>query len=224
MPETFAIQIIVRDSSATPLEQAKLATRFIKWMKDEELRAMSPMARTNEQGRASIVLEDNGKPIVLLAYSCDWKLGGYVVVDRSQEDTVVELVLVPTTLLRTSYSCSEHPSALRYSITELSLEGLAQGCIGFHTRSTEVEFPIPRGEWAWRSYGKSLVSERGKISTGKEPLLDLGIIDFKPTGFALVDGKPAPELSLVEVRGLPADIKFSDFAGKWLLLAFLGHS
>ena len=73
------------------------------------------------------------------------------------------------------------------------------------------------------------MSERGKISTGKEPLLDLGIIDlgiidFKPTGFALVDGKPAPELSLVEVRGLPADIKFSDFAGKWLLLAFLGHS
>ena len=224
MPETFAIQIIVRDSSATPLEQAKLATRFIKWMKDEELRAMSPMARTNEQGRASIVLEDNGKPIVLLAYSCDWKLGGYVVVDRSQEDTVVELVLVPTTLLRTSYSCSEHPSALRYSITELSLEGLAHGCIGFHTRSTEVEFPIPRGEWALRSYGKFLVSQRGKISTGKESLIDLGVIDFKPTGYALVEGKPARELSLAEVRGLPSDIKISDLAGKWLLLAFWGHS
>ena len=51
----------------------------------------------------------------------------------------------------------------------------------------------------------------------------MGNIDFEPTGFAKLDGELAPELSLADVRGLPADIKISDHAGKWLLLAFWGN-
>ncbi len=220
--ETFAIKIIVRDSSGAPQKNARVSTRFIKWMKDEKLRAMSPHAQTNERGLATLVLEDEGKPIVLLGYSDDWQLGGYVVVDRSHEGLTVELGLQPTTMLRTSHSCNELPSALKYSITELSLEGLSHGCIGFHTRAQQIEFPVPRGEWSIRRYGKYFLRQSGKI-TADESLLDLGNIDFEPTGFAKLDGELAPELSLADVRGLPADIKISDHAGKWLLLAFWGN-
>jgi len=225
MPETFEVEFVVRDPSATPLAQARIATRFIKWMKEESLRAMAASAETNEQGRATILFEDQQKPIVLIGYSDDWKLGGYVVIDRSHEGKTVEFELTPTVTLLANHTCNELPSALKYSITELSLEDLSYSCIGFHTCSQRIEFPVPRGDWLIRRYGKYIARKPNeKLQVHGESPLDLGNVNFEPHGFAKIKDTIAPEFSLAAVRGrLPADVRIADFAGKWLLLAFWAY-
>ena len=224
MPETFEVEFVVCDPSGTPLAQARVATRFIKWMKEESLRAMDTSAETDERGCATVLFEDEQKPIVLIGYSADWKLGGYVVIDRSHEGEIIEFELTPTVTLLANHTCNELPSALRYSITELSVEGLSYSCIGFHTRSRQIEFPVPRGEWLIRRYGKYFAQKPNeKILISGESALDLGNIDFEPEGFARIKDTVAPELSLADIRGLPADLRIADFAGKWLLLAFWAY-
>ena len=224
MPETFSVEFVVRDPSGAPLPQARVATRFVKWMKNAELQAMDSSAETDEQGRATAIFEDPQKPIVVIAYSADWKLGGYVVFDRSHEGGIVELKLAPTVTLLANHTCSELPSALKYSITELSLEDLSYSCIGFHTRSQRIEFPVPRGDWLIRRYGKSFARRPNeKLQVHGDSPLDLGNVNFEPNGLEKTRGTIAPELSFADVRGLPADLQIADFRGKWLLLAFWGY-
>jgi hypothetical protein len=134
-----------------------------------------------------------------------------------------QLELTPTTKLKATYSCNELPSALAYSITELSVEYLSYSCIGFHTRSTQIEFPVPRGDWLVKRYGRYVKKQKDKIHVSGEPVQDSGNIDFRAEGFAKIKGTVAPELSLAEVRGHSDDLRLADFTGKWVLLAFWAY-
>lgn len=53
--------------------------------------------------------------------------------------------------------------------------------------------------------------------------LDLGSVDMPLAPLAKLYGKPAPDWTITEARGIDAGSRVSDFRGKWVLLEFWGH-
>jgi thiol-disulfide isomerase/thioredoxin len=53
--------------------------------------------------------------------------------------------------------------------------------------------------------------------------VDLGAIDLKLTPIARMAGKEPPAWHVTDARGVPKDVRPSDFKGKWLVLEFWGY-
>ena len=53
--------------------------------------------------------------------------------------------------------------------------------------------------------------------------VDLGAIDLKLTPIARLSGKEPPAWHITDARGVPKDVRPSDFKGKWVVLEFWGY-
>jgi hypothetical protein len=59
--------------------------------------------------------------------------------------------------------------------------------------------------------------------TADRPEHDLGTADMKATPIAKLKGKPFPEWEIADARGVKADVKLSDYKGKWVYIEFWGY-
>ena len=69
-----------------------------------------------------------------------------------------------------------------------------------------------------------MVGERGRklVLDAQHPTLDLGTIALAARPLAKLKGKPLPEWTVTEARGVDKSVQLADYKGKWVVLDFWG--
>jgi thiol-disulfide isomerase/thioredoxin len=83
---------------------------------------------------------------------------------------------------------------------------------------------LPPGRYQLRggeSYRHVGISREVTLAAGRT--VDLGAIDLKLTTIARLFGKEPPAWHITDARGVPKDVRPSDFKGKWVVLDFWGY-
>ena len=221
--ETYEVLFQVVDENGEPVEQAELSTRWIH--NGEALKAVfESKAITDAEGKATIELEDYGSEQVVLGFSDDKSLGGYVVVERQDEGKVKKIKFQKTMEVSGSFTCSETDSVPGWMNMIVSIEGVRGYFFERRTSDGEFRFQLPPGKFNLMMYGSDVQKTNKEIETStKDSELQLGTIDLEATEMARLKGKPAPELDFVDSRGVDKDFQLSDLKGKWVLIEFWGY-
>ncbi len=105
----------------------------------------------------------------------------------------------------------------------MTVEGYRPYFVQNTTESASFEFVLPAGNYKLGSYGVDVIKVNQSVNlVGGESIKDLGTIDMKASEIAKLRGKPLPDWVIADARGVKADVKVSDYRGKWLLVEFWG--
>jgi hypothetical protein len=227
--ETYAVKFRVVDPAGQPIADADLATRwicddtsFLFADKTSGPKPFSVKAATDTEGLAEVVFEDYSNHL-LLGYSKDRKLAGFVIVERQDEGNTLEIKFSPTIEVSAQYKCSETDSVPTWTNMIVSIEEVRGYFFEFRSTDGKVQFPFPVGKWKCRIYGSNIKDVNKEFEAKPDEPFDFGTIDFEPTAMAKLIGKPAPEIQILDARGVPKDFQLADYKGKWVLIEFWGH-
>ena len=213
------------DENDQPISEVEIASRWILDLKPEQLfKPAFNIGTTDKEGKCIIEFDNKyQQEHVALAYSADRKLSGVAIVESQDAGETVKIRMMPVISVKAKYFCPYTKEAPEWSNTIVSIEGIKGYFFEYRSKDGEIEYPLPPGTWNLRMYGQGIIAKKEKLVTNAdEPIHDLGKINFEVDAMVKLRGKPAPELTIVDKRGVDNDFKLSDLKGKWVLLEFWG--
>ena len=224
-PVTVTIKVVDAEGQAVPDANVTFNWTFYK---DYDLNGPSkdPLT-TDKTGKATLTLEEWRIGGPLLVMSNDRKFGAFQTVTDDDNGKTFIVKLKPTVRVKGNFYCKEldiRPNGMNTMIgPKKSKDDRPNFPVQFLSKDAKFDLRLPVGEYTFRMYGQDVISVTRNVElTNLQSEFDLGTIDMPPTKIATLVGKPAPELSITDARGVPKTVKLSDYKGKWIHLEFWG--
>jgi thiol-disulfide isomerase/thioredoxin len=155
--------------------------------------------------------------------SADRSVGATVGVSKADDGKELTVKLSPTARVTGNLECKELSRKPEWANTYVSVEGFA----GYFTQDmgkmARFAFTLPAGKYTLHSYGTDVQNVTQPVTLGADRTEhDLGTVDMKASAIAKLKGKLAPEWVIADARGAKADVKLSDYKGKWVFIDFWG--
>jgi hypothetical protein len=209
----------VVDAAGKPVAKAEIAT-FWSTMK-EKLTAYKGVT-TDTEGRFTLPVAFYGRGQALFVLDKDRKTGGLIVVEPKDAEKAVEIKLAPLVHLHGKFECKELNKQLQWTNVYI-LSGQARFAM-CSSEEASFSFLLPPGTYKIWAYGTDIQDLKKDITLkAEERDLDLKTIDMPATIIARHKGKAPPAWHVTDARGVKAEVKLSDFKGKWVLLEFWGY-
>lgn len=211
---------LVVDEQGRPVARAQVAMTWA--FENGRLEPQQPLT-TDAEGRFKGVLLPRGEgSIPLMVLDAGRERGVAAVFDLKQLESPVELKIASLPTVRGRIDASK----LAPTPHDVRLDIFAPGnvrVIESTIRPGPFRMQLPAGRYSFWviSPGTSPLETPVTIEAGAK-VVDLEPIVLEPTG-APGAGKPAPPLTVTEARGVPKDVKLSDYKGKWVILEFWGY-
>jgi thiol-disulfide isomerase/thioredoxin len=222
--DTFVVKVKVVDANKEPVANADGAM-FWDFLNG----AMTPRGEntlvTDADGKAVLRVDDWNEKRPLMVLSADRTLGGIVGVSKADDGKEVTVMLGPTVRMKGELTCKELNTKPKWANTMVAVDGFRAPFTQNVTDLGAFEFVLPAGKYNLNSYGSDVESVKQTITLAPERSAynDLGTIDMKANPIAKFRGKIAPNWLIADARGVKADVKLSDYKGKWVYIEFWGH-
>jgi len=217
---TFTVIVKVVDLAMRPVAKADVS---LFW--DVKAGAMRPRpdktAVTDDNGNAVLRVDDWNERRPVLVLSADRTLGAIIGVSKADDGKEVLAALKKTARIKGRLSCKELNRKPVWVGTTVATEGFRAFFGQDMNESAVFEFVLPSGKYTLRSNGTDVQTTKQTISVDHSEC-DLGTIDMKATPMAKLRGGKAPEWVIADARGVKADVKLSDYKGKWVYIEFWG--
>lgn len=211
---------VVKMKSGKPVAGAEVSAM---WDWNAEGGVPREPLKTDAAGAFAGELDLGNGPAVLLAYDADRKYGGVLVLDPRDADEPLGITIAAVSKVRGMYAC---PNVELSHVTTFVSCATPHGKIRCATHTSDIpefEIPLPVGEFELSVHTNETREFRRPVTTKLDKrVIPLGKIMLEPTALAQHAGKPPPPIYVSEARGVPAQVKLSDFKGKWVLLEFWG--
>ncbi len=207
------------DASGAPVVGARVSS---KWELHDGVPEPKHPATTDADGRFEGTYETWYDPFGLVAYSADGRLSAAVLVDKADSHDL-ELVLEPVVHVRGEVVCGE------LGVTPEWLHGYwklgGELTVGCESGDGTFDVPLAPADWEWEFYDDTIAMIGDALDLdGGAREVDLGVLDLPATFVRRYRGKPLPDWTVTETRGLPPGKEQPrHFRGKWILLEFWGH-
>jgi hypothetical protein len=222
LADTFVVTVKAVDADKKPVAKAEVA---LFW--EVKNGAMTPVGEkpivTDADGKAGLRVDDWNEKRPVLVLAADRKLGGLVGVSRADDGKEVTVTLRPTVRVQGKLECKELNFKPTWANTTVAADGFRAYFAQNISKSAAFEFVLPVGKYTLESYGADIDNAKQTVTlTADRREHDLGTIDLKATRIAKLRGKPLPGWAIADARGVKADVKVSDYKGKWVYLEFWG--
>lgn len=219
---TFSIKVKVVDADQKPIGKADVA---LFW--NVQNGAMIPAGEkpivTDADGKAVLRVDDWNEKRPLLALSADRKFGGLAGVSRTDDGKEVIVTLRPTVRVKGNLECKELHGKPEWANTMVAADGFRPPFVQHSSMSAAFAFVLPAGKYTFRSYGTDVDQVvQTVILTADRAAYDLGTFNLKATPIAKLKGQVLPGWTIAVGRGVKADVKLSDYKGKWVYIEFWG--
>ncbi len=148
-------------------------------------------------------------------------IGAIASVDRQQQTGPVQLTLSPERTIVGEAVCPEIPRELLEKGVIVYVSAGGKTALECSFAEPRFQVPLPAGKYSLEVYGL------GTLSTFREVVVSpardeqrLGPVHLKATGWALLIGKPVPEIPEVVAWKNSEPLKLADLRGKVVLLDF----
>ncbi len=219
---TFTVTLKVVDAGNMPIAKAD-ASPF--WdVKDGVMTTPAKMAGvTDDSGKTVLQVDDYNESRPVLVLSADRALGGIVGVSKTNDGKVVTARLGPTVRVKGRLGCQELNLKPEWANTIVTADGFGVYFAQDTSKSAEFEFVLPAGKYALSSYGTDVEDTRQTVTLAIDRSeYNLGTMDMKASPIAKLKGKTPPGWAITDARGVKADVKLSDYKGKWVYVEFWG--
>lgn len=211
----------VVDKEGKPVAGARVAEDWFA----EQTAPLEPnrSAQTDAEGRFSLELRLYDRGTVVMARDPRGDHGGLAVIPAKGPDGPIQIELTPLVEVRGRFTCAEsgQPTGETYATMFLVPSGLRVAAGRSSTSTFAMRLPPGRyqlrGGESDRHVGAAL-----EVTLTPGRAVDLGAIDLKLTPIARLFGKEPPAWHITDARGVPKDVRPSDFKGKWVVLEFWG--
>ncbi len=221
--DTFTVTLKAVDANQKPVTGAEVG---LFWnAKDGAMAAGGEKQNvTDAAGKALLVVDNWNFKRPVLVLSADRKLGGIAGVSKADEGKELIVVLGPTVRVKAKLECKELKRRPDWANTTVTPDGF-RGYFAQHMSTTaQFEFLLPAWKYTFGSYGTDVDNTKRTVSlTGDRPEFDFGTIDMKATAIAKLKGKVPPDWIIADARGVKADVRLSDYKGKWVYIEFWGY-
>ncbi len=219
---TFSVTVKAVDAGQKPVAKADVA---LFW--DVQNGMMTPRAGkpivTDADGKAVLRVDDWNEKRPVMVLSADRKLGGLVGVSKADDGKEVIVALRPTVRVRGKLECKELKRKPQWANTVVTADGFRPYFTQSSNNAAAFAFVLPAGKYTLSSYGTDVEDVKQTVTlTADRPERDLGTIDMKASPIAKLKGKTPPSWTIAAARGVKADVKLSDYKGKWVYLEFWG--
>lgn len=186
---------------------------------------MKPGGNTisDSEGRFALKIQFSPRGTAVLAIDAAQTRGAVALITTNNVGESLTLKLEPLITVRGEFTCHDLGAPPEWSNVYMSLMPDKVRVAGDFSDPPRFSFKLPPGEYDFNGYGTDVQGLHQTIHLkASEPVVDLQKIDLKATPMALHYGKPAPPWHVTAARGLPRNVKVSDFRGRWLLVEFWG--
>ena len=212
----------VVDERGKPVAGAQVAE---DWFADQTL-PLEPNqpARTDAEGRFSLELQLYGHDTVVMARDAAERLGGSLVIPAKGPDGPVEIKVAPMAEVRGRFTCEESGQAPAEAPVVMALASGGLRVASGRFRGPAFAMRLPTGRYRLMGGASNRhVGIARDVALEPGQVVDLGTIDLKLTPIARLYGKEPPTWHITDARGVPKDVRPSDFKGKWVVLDFWGY-
>jgi hypothetical protein len=226
--DTFSVTLKVVDTDKKPIAGADVD---LVWrVNDGEMNgaAQKPIV-TGADGRARITLEVPfaksflGQRRAALVLSSDRRRGGIVGVSLGDNGNELTVTLTPTVRVKAKLDCKDLNFKPEWVTTTVTVDAYRVHFAESRSRSLTFEFVLPAGKYTFRSHAPDVeVAEQTVALAADYPDYDLGTVALKASAIGKLKGKPAPAWAITDARGVNADVKLTDYKGKWVYIKFWG--
>jgi thiol-disulfide isomerase/thioredoxin len=214
----------VVDQAGKPVAGARVAEN---WFAEQAapLEPNSP-AVTSADGRFSLEIELHSRTdTVVMTIDPTGTLGGLAVIPaKDGAGGPIRIEVAPLVEVRGRFTCEESGQSPGETWETMCLApGNVRVAAGRSADST-FAMKLPPGRYLLRggeSYRHVGVTREVTLASGRA--IDLGALDLKLTPIARLFGKEPPAWHITDARGVPENIRPSDFKGKWVVLEFWGY-
>jgi thiol-disulfide isomerase/thioredoxin len=181
-------------------------------------------ARTDADGRFSLEVELYGRETVVMAIDSTGGLGGVAIIPAKGPVGPIRIELTPLAEVRGRFTCEESGRSPGETYATMFLAPGNLQMAGGRSRASTFAMRLPPGRYQLRG-GESYrhVGAVRDVTLAPGQAVDLGAIDLKLTPIARLFGKEPPPWHITDARGVPRDVRPSDFKGKWVVLDFWGY-
>lgn len=211
----------VVDENGAAVADATVAT---SWQYTDKGFSARKGVKTDAEGKFSLSVRKRGTSASLMAVDKGRWRGAAATVAIEYSENEVTLQLQPLVRVKARFHCDffDGPPA-RTSVYAMLGKDRAR-VVYTSTENGVVEFALPPGQYTLRVLGTDVNSKlvKQEVAAGQEEV-DVGTVRLDAKTFAKHYGKEPPEVwSITETRGVAADVKLSDYRGKWVLVEFWG--
>jgi len=210
------------DQEGKPVAGARVAENWFA----EQTAPLEPNrpARTDADGRFSLEVELYGRGTVVLAIDPTGGLGGLAVVPAKGPGGPIRIEVTPLVEVRGRFTCEESGQSPGETYATMFLAPDNLRVAAGRSLASTFAMRLPAGRYQLRG-GESgrHVGAASEVTLAPGQAVDLGAIDLKLTPIARLFGKEPPAWHITDARGVPKDVRPSDFKGKWVVLDFWGY-
>jgi len=211
----------VVDHEGKPVAGARVAESWFS----EQMAPLEPNrpARTDDDGRFSLEVTLYSRDTVVIAIDPTGSLGGLAVIPAQGPGGPIQIEVAPLVEVRGRFTCEEPGLPPGETYVTMFLESGNLRVASGRSLAATFAMKLPPGRYQLRgggSYRHVTAARDVTLAPGKA--VDLGAIDLKLTPIARYFGKEPPAWHFTDARGVPKDVRPSDFKGKWVALDFWG--
>jgi len=212
----------VVDHEGKPVAGARVAENWFA----EQAGPLEPNqpARTDADGRFSLEIQLHSRGTLLMALDSTGCLGGLAVIPAKGLDGPIRIEVTPLVEVRGKFTCTESGSSPGETYVTMFLASDNLRVAAGRSLASSFAMKLPPGRYRLRG-GESYrhIGAERNITLTPGQAIDVGAIDLKLTPIARLFGKEPPPWHITDARGVPKEIRLSDFKGKWVVLDFWGY-
>jgi thiol-disulfide isomerase/thioredoxin len=212
----------VVDSEGRPIAGAQIAQNWVV-ESSASMDAVRP-ARTDAEGRFTLEVAPYGGATPMMAIDPARSLGAVMMIPTKGTDGPIRIELMPLVEVRVRFTYEASGRAPgEEPLTILREPGGIPVAGGYVSESSTFAAKLPPGPYRLRGAGSArhFGADREMVLEPGRPV-DLGAIELKVTPFGRLVGKVPPPWHITDARGIPKDVRLSDFKGKWVVVEFWG--
>jgi thiol-disulfide isomerase/thioredoxin len=212
----------VVDQEGKPVAGARVAESWFS----EQMAPSEPNrpALTDADGGFALEVELYRRDTVVMAIDPTGGLGGLAVIPIKGPGAPIRIELAPLAEVRGRFTCEESGQSPGETWWTMFLMPNDLRVTAGRSLASTFAMKLPPGRYQLRG-GQSYrhVGAARDVTLVPGQAVDLGAIDLKLTPIARLFGKEPPAWHITDARGVPKNVRPSDFKGKWVVLDFWGY-